>query len=150
MVTLPFSVPNFGFSGCPFVVRTMSTTGVPCRQIVTGSPSSTALINFGRVFLASATLTFMPSMIAICDGYIKPAGVFRQTRDRYLGPPATLLIVSRSQRAHLSRLSEDDSGGLQDPGQQASHRRTVKRGHRRVSRRGRQPAVFPVRQTARD
>jgi len=55
-VTLPFSVPNFGFSGSAFAVRTMSTTGVPCRQIVTDSPPSTALINLGSVFLASATL----------------------------------------------------------------------------------------------
>src|SRR5207244_262842 len=31
----------------------------------------TALINFGSVFLASATLIFMPSMIAIIDGHIK-------------------------------------------------------------------------------
>ena len=44
-VTLPFSVPNFGFSESAVVVRTISTTGVPCRQIVTRSPSSTALIN---------------------------------------------------------------------------------------------------------
>ena len=40
-------------------VRTMSTTGTPRRQIVTGSPSSTALISSGSLFLASATLTCM-------------------------------------------------------------------------------------------
>src|SRR5262249_40850495 len=36
-----------------------------------GSPSSTALMSLGSLFLASATLTFMVLMIAICDGYVK-------------------------------------------------------------------------------
>jgi len=42
-----------------FFVRTISTTGVPRRQIVTGSPFSAALISSGSLFFASATLIFM-------------------------------------------------------------------------------------------
>lgn len=38
MTTRPWSVPNLGLSVDAALVRTRSTTGVPPRQIVTGSP----------------------------------------------------------------------------------------------------------------
>jgi hypothetical protein len=58
-MTFPLSVPSFGLSPTLARVRTKSATGVPLRQIVTLSPPSTALINSGSLFFASATLTFM-------------------------------------------------------------------------------------------
>jgi len=73
-MTLPLRVPNLGLSWLALVVRTMSTTGVPRRQMVTGSPSSTALISSGSLFLASATLTFMNFIMAIYNGYVKADG----------------------------------------------------------------------------
>ena len=67
----------------------------------------------------------------------------RLHRDRSRG--AGWSVVLRGRSPHLSRVSQDDAGGLQDPGQQVSHRRAVQRRHRRVSRRGRQSAVLPLR-----
>jgi hypothetical protein len=59
---------KFGLRVPAFFVRTMSTTGWPWRVIVTGSPFSTALINSGNLFFASAMLTCMSN-----DSYLKPA-----------------------------------------------------------------------------
>src|SRR5882724_2351729 len=67
---LPLSVPSVRFLPVGFFVRTISTTGTPRRQMVTGRPSSTALINSGSLFLASATLTCIFLSIAIQDGYV--------------------------------------------------------------------------------
>src|SRR5580658_1650791 len=55
--TLPLRVPSFLPVRTGFFVRTISTTGTPRRQMVTDSPSSTALISFGSLFFASATLS---------------------------------------------------------------------------------------------
>ena len=46
--------------------------------------------------------------------------------------------------AHLPRVPEADSRGLQDPGRQVPRRRAVQRRHRGVPRRGGQPAILPL------
>ena len=83
-LTRPANVPNAGFSEGAAVVGTRSTTGVPRRQMVTRSPLSAALMSSGSLFLASATLTFMPSIIAISNSYVNPcavAGAVRLSED---------------------------------------------------------------------
>src|SRR5260221_4753527 len=74
----PRRVPKVRFLRRGFFVRTMSTTGTPLRQIVTDSPSSTALISSGSLFLASATLNSIAITIATSGSYVKKYTKVRQ------------------------------------------------------------------------
>src|SRR5690348_6616180 len=106
ITSLFFRVPNFGVSRIDFAVRTMSTTGLPRRQIVTGSPLSAALISSGSLFLASATFTFIVSMIAILDSHVNErSGVERElsSERRPVSPEAIhlrTLVGNRNHHAH--------------------------------------------------
>ena len=111
ITTLFLRVPNFGLSPAALAVRTISTTGLPRRQMVTDSPLSTALINFGSLFFAFATLTFMVFIIAIMNSHVKDGStikariddIFVASSHRHI-LPAGLLVQAKfdsPRQAHL-------------------------------------------------
>src|SRR5882724_11070556 len=71
--------------------------------MVTVSPSSTALISSGSLFLASATLTFILSMIAISYSYVNSTLAVRREKSVHVLFKNPLPLVRRPTTAILIR-----------------------------------------------